>query len=403
MRRFRSFVALFALTLFLSTTTLAADPDLQLEIDASIARGDNDYALSLVNDYLADHADDSNMRFRKAQILGRQSKHDAALREYEILLARYPDDVDFIFGHAQILMQQDASERALVDLRHASELAPDYEDVWRLYYRALSLQSRDTTSGEMQRVREHAALQFPDAGWWHELPEAESPAWTLQAGGSIEHLSGGLAGWNSGFAEVSYSGATNQRYFARGSRDERFGQSDVQLSAGADWQLPDDWFAGAAIASSAGAAFLPRSQYDLHAGRQVAKGWVIGLGYRRRSYASDTVTTLNGTLERYFGDFRAAWTLGVSALNSGSDSVGQVLGLNWYLNDATSFGASINFGEEAEAIAPGLVLKTRVRGATLTGRYQLNDRVSLDWWLGIHEQGDLYRRQYAGMAVSVGI
>jgi YaiO family outer membrane protein len=394
---------LLALAVIPGAIALAAERDIRSEVDTAIAQADYDYALSLINEQLAIDDDDSGMHFRKAQVLARQGKPDAALLEYEALQARYPNDVDYVFGRAQVLLQQGESELALGELRRASELAPDYEDVWRQYYRALSEQSPDASDSEMWHLKEHAALHFPDAEWWRAVPDRQSPVWTLQGGGSVERLSNGLAGWNSQFAEIAYSGMKDQRYFGRGSRDERFGRADTQVSAGADWQLPDNWYAGVSISLAASADFLPRSQYDLHAGRRVAKGWLVGLGFRRRAYANDTVHTWNGNVEHYFGDFRAAWTLSVSSLNGASDSVGHALSLNWYANEATSLGASINFGEEAEAVSPGQVLRTRVRGATLTIRQRLGVRVSLDGWLGLHEQGDLYRRQYAGLAVSVGL
>ena len=72
-------------------------------------------------------------------------------------------------------------------------------------------------------------------------------------------------------------------------------------------------------------------------------------------------------------------------------------------SDTGSVGLTINSGDEAEAIGNGQVLETAVRGITLSGRHQLNGRIGLQWWLGIHDQGDFYRRRFFGMAVSVGI
>jgi YaiO family outer membrane protein len=225
----------------------------------------------------------------------------------------------------------------------------------------------------------------------------------LQAGGSVERLSDGLPGWNSQFAQLTYGGVEDHRYFVRGARDERFGRSDAQLSLGADWQLPQDWFAGISVASSSSPDFMPRSQFELRTGRPIAKGWVVGAGYRRRNYPADHVDSYTATVERYFGDFRAAWTLSLSDLNSGTRSFGQAFTVNWYPSDALSLGTSVSFGDEAEAVGPGQVLKSRVKGFALTGRYSLNARIGLDCWLGVHEQGDFYRRQYAGLAVSVAI
>ncbi|MDH3442117.1 MAG: hypothetical protein OEM63_15260, partial [Gammaproteobacteria bacterium] len=58
-------------------------------------------------------------------------------------------------------------------------------------------------------------------------------------------------------------------------------------------------------------------------------------------------------------------------------------------------------GREAEAIGGGQVLETDVKGFSLNGRHQFNERIGLQWWLGIHNQGELYRRHFVGMAVSI--
>jgi hypothetical protein len=43
-----------------------------------------------------------------------------------------------------------------------------------------------------------------------------------------------------------------------------------------------------------------------------------------------------------------------------------------------------------------------VSNLTLTGNEAFSPRLSLGWWLGTHEQGDFYRRDYAGLSVRVG-
>ena len=60
-------------------------------------------------------------------------------------------------------------------------------------------------------------------------------------------------------------------------------------------------------------------------------------------------------------------------------------------------------GREAEPIGGGQVLETDVKGISLRGRQQFNERFGLQWWLGVHDQGELYRRQFVGMAFSIRI
>ncbi|MDX1500339.1 MAG: YaiO family outer membrane beta-barrel protein, partial [Woeseiaceae bacterium] len=64
-------------------------------------------------------------------------------------------------------------------------------------------------------------------------------------------------------------------------------------------------------------------------------------------------------------------------------------------------GVAWTEGREAEAVAAGTVLETDVSGITVTGRHGLGRRWTVDWWLGTQEQGDFYRRRYAGLALAV--
>lgn len=108
-----------------------------------------------------------------------------------------------------------------------------------------------------------------------------------------------------------------------------------------------------------------------------------------------------GTVEKYLGDFRIAYALGLSHLHGASNSLNHSLTANWYYSDRSSIGISLNTGEETEAIGPGQVLETDVRGVSVSGRRRLTNRLGLQWWLGLHEQGDYYRRQYVGMALTI--
>ena len=389
--------------LFVAAPAMAQTSDTHVQIEQSITQADYSRAMVLIDSYLGENPDDVGMRLRRAQVLRWQGDLDAALREYDALHERHPDDADYLFGRALILLQQERPQLALSDIRLASALAPDYEDVWQLYYRILSLQADGPGSTEMQQLRAHAATHFADAAWWIPPPVEEVLSWTLRAGGTVQHLTDSLAGWSSFFAAAEYTSAHDHRYVASVSRDQRFDNSDVQLALGADWQLPSSWIAGMAVARSNDAYFLPATEFRLHGGRPVGKGWVLDASFRRRNYENDRVDTFGGTVEYYFKQFRSAWFVGLSDLNGSTNSVSQTFSFNWYVRDSMSFGASLNFGEEAELIAPGQVLKTDVSGIAVTGRHRLNDRVSLDWWLGMQNQGDFYRRQYAGMAVSVGI
>jgi hypothetical protein len=83
--------------------------------------------------------------------------------------------------------------------------------------------------------------------------------------------------------------------------------------------------------------------------------------------------------------------------------MGHALTLGWYPSEKRTLGLTIGAGEEIETVGLDQLLRTRVSSLTVNGRETLSPRVSLSWWLGTHEQGDLYRRRYGGISVRIGL
>jgi YaiO family outer membrane protein len=384
----------------LSISTALAN-EITREIESAVSSQNYATAIYLLDEHLLANPHDNIGRFKRAQVLGWKGDYAAARSEYEYLVNESPDNVDYVLGYAQVLTWQGHDARALDELTHARQLAPGYEAVWQLQFRLLSRQNDEASKKALSVFRREVRLQFPHAQWLTEAPEITvNSRWTVHVGLNVENLSDDLPGWNQQFLEMVSDRNNGSRYFVRAARDERFENSDNTIGGGGDWELADNWFTGVNLHIAPDADFQPDSEYGAHAGRSLSGGWVLNLGYRRRNYDTAIVDSYIATTERYFGNFRAAYALSLSHLHGATDSAGHTLTINWYQTEHRSFGLSINSGEEAEAIGAGQVLITDVRGINLTGRHTLSDRVGLNWWFGIHEQGDFYRRQYAGLAVS---
>ena len=375
--------------------------DLTTDIDIAISEQDFVAAVALLDEHLAERPDDDTERFKRAQVFGWMGEYARARDDFDDLMKRHPENVDYVFGRARILGLQGDDAEALTEIRRARDLAPDYEAIWQLQFQLLSRQKTEDARVELDALYLEAEQEFPQAAWLRKPRNETRSSWTILAGLAVEQLSRNLPGWNQQFLEASSDSNGSTRYFFRAARHERFDRSDSTIGGGADWRLPNNWLAGFNADITPGASFQANNEYSLHAGRKFAKNWAADLRYRRRNYDTATVDFYVATTEYYFGNFRAAYTFGLANLHGASLSAGHTATLNWYRNDRTGFGISLNSGNEAEAIDADQVLVTRVRGIVLTGRHALNDRVGLHGWLGIHEQGDFYRRQYAGMAVSI--
>lgn len=378
---------------------LMAGAPARADYAAAIEAGDHEAALVHIDASLLDRPEDPMLRFQRARVLGFIGDDEASLSQLDELCTQYPGDVDFAFARGALLNRMGRIDDALAELDRAARLAPDYEDVWRLRFQVASRHR----ASEIESVRDDSARRFPDADWWQSISGTDGPVWSLTAGAGVDDLSGGLPGWNEQFADArrSLDGGSELRFRAR--RNTRYSSADVSLGAGYRHAFSADWSASADVDLADTPAFQPEVDVSLEVTRAIGNGWQVAVGGRSRQYPADRVTAFNASLERYFGDFRLAYSLGLSRLNDASTLTGHAMAFNWYLTSNMSVGISANRGREAESIGGGRVLESDVWGVAVSGHRDLSDRIAVRWWLGVHEQGDFYRRRFLGMAVTVAI
>lgn len=346
-------------------------------------------------------AADTAERFAHANQALRSGDHAAALETLDSLHEEYPKDVDYSFARGQVLVRLHRDDEAIDQFAHAIRLAPSYEDVWRARYSVLLRQQSQEYQAELLDFREQSARQFPAADWWRPEASRERHPWKLVLGANIDSLSDNLPDWDSQFMEVIYERDEQWLYALHVSRDARDGTGDVSTGLRANSTWASGWIAGVDLATASSPTFVPKTSANAHLTRVLGDGWSTSLRVRYRDYSSATVSSVIGGVEKYFADYRVAYELGSSHLHGASSHTNHVLTANWYYRDESSVGVSLSTGREAESIGGGRVLVTDVSGVAVNGRHQLTERLGLQWWLGTHEQGDLYRRTFLGMAVSI--
>lgn len=340
-------------------------------------------------------------RLEEVGKLRRDGELHVALSKLDALRAEFPHDVDYVLARAQILSQSQRDTEALEELSIATTLAPDYEDVWQLRFRLLDRSTSESAIAQRAALETEAARRFPKATWWQTRLAREASEWMLLIGAGHENLSNGLPGWDSQFVEIHFEEDAYRRYRLRLGRDVRYAEADISIGLGAERSWESGWFAGLDAASSRSPAYQPELGYSGHLGKTLSDGWVVDLRYRQRAYTSTRVGTVVGTIEKYYGDYRFAYGLGWSRLQGTASFANHVATVNWYYGDRANIGLSVSTGNEAESLENGQVLETSVRGITLSGRREITRRVGLQWWLGLHDQGDYYRRRFVGLAFSI--
>jgi YaiO family outer membrane protein len=348
----------------------------------------------------AQQAESTSQRYERAQAFARAGSAQAALAEFDALLAEFPNDADYLLGRAQMQARLGRDAAAVETAERALRLAPDYEDVWQL---RLRLAERAGDDAAVAALRAEVAARFPDASWWQAPPAPVEYRRWLSAGSGTDRLSNDAPDWSREHLRLDWQTAKAGALFAELSRSERFDESDSSLYVGGVWDVLPDWQLGAGLAATKDARFLPERELSLDATRAWAHGWGTAFGVRQRDYVTGDVATYSFTGEKYVSDYRIAYRLDHSRQAGADSALTHALVLTWYPSDKRSVGVTLGTGEEIEIIGLDQLLRTPVDNITFTGNEKLTPRLSLSWWLGTHDQGDFYRRDYAGLSVRIGL
>ena len=369
---------------------------------AALRAGDYTLALRELDDALGAEPNNTALRYQHARTLAFSGAPEAALAEFDALVAEFPDDADYLLGRAQMQARLARDAAAVESAERALVLAPDYEDVWQL---RLQLAERAGDEAATAALRSELAVRFPEAQWWQAKPTAfEYRSW-LSAGSGTDRLSNGAPDWSRHFLRVDWQTPAAATWFAEMSRSERFEEADRSLYVGGNWQALAQWQIGGGVAITDDARFLPERELSVDATRSWAGGWGTAFGAHSRDYTTGgSVVSYSLTAEKYLSDYRIAYRLDRSQQSGVEDSaLAHALQLTWYASDRRNLGVAFGTGEEIEVIGLDRLLHTSVRNVTFSGNETFSPRLSLSWWLGTHEQGVFYRRDYAGLAIRIGL
>lgn len=339
---------------------------------------------------------DTDARDALARSCTRAGQQAEALAHYDRLLAHDSGNVDWLLGKSQALLALQRPGEALPLLEDARRRAPDYEDVWRANANALDQLDEFTAADSLLT---DAASRFPLATWPRERRAALAERRLVERGSrvfadlSYEELSGDRPAWKSASFGYSRPLAGARRVFAGLHFEERFDTRDEQFLAAWSDRLDDDWSYGLAVDFSPDADILPEWSMTAEAGRALPQDWGLGLRLRHASYETVEVDTLATSLEKYLATFSVGYTLNIAKTSDiSSPSFGHLLHLARDYGDANNIALVVGFGEEAETVAPGVVLVTDTKSAALRGIHWFSPAWAIRWDTGWYEQGDFYDR-----------
>lgn len=215
-----------------------------------------------------------------------------------------------------------------------------------------------------------------------------------EAGFTYERLDHDLPDWKSAYLELTHDFAARQTLHGLVRETDRFDQRDTELAAGYYHPFGAAWTALVEASASPDHHVLPKSSLLGQMSWIAGAGWVASAGLRYSEYTEASTRLLIGTLERYFGAWRAGYTLyNGKPEDAGSATTHRVALDHYYYGERSRIGVGVAWGREVEHVGPPVGLITSdVRAVALLGRHWITPGWALTWEAGTHEQGDLYRR-----------
>lgn len=233
-----------------------------------------------------------------------------------------------------------------------------------------------------------ALCSFAASGYAQEGTPAQ-----IEMGASLDTLNNGYADWRSHYIEAEKKLGDRHAVYGSLRETERFKTKDTEVLAGVYYPLAKRWTLWAEGNASPTHSILARWSALGQVQYALDDGWGVHLGLRHTDYSNALINILLVTGERYWSNYRAAYTHSVSTLaGAGSASNGRIQ-LSRYYGEQSGIGVSLSRGAEIENLGSTLgILSTRVQSIGLNGRHWLDRDWAVSYEIATNKQGSLYTR-----------
>jgi YaiO family outer membrane protein len=395
---------------------LSAD-DKQTQIESAVQAGRYVEAETLLRQQINIKPTNWDAHFRLAKVLSWQKKFAEAEFEYQMLLAREPGNADYLLGLAQVCVWRGDARAALPLIETAKSLAPGDPDVWRLHIQALAAVNDTASRRQALLVQQQAAERFPELNWVivssaspePQVKPASEPANVnaldrkfdidhynqIELGASYDHLSKNKGFWRAEYLSFEHRFAPRQLVYATFLQTERFRFNDGQFLLGGYYPLSPKLTLNLEGNVSPSPQVLASNSIMASLQGGLGQGWFLTGGFRHSEYGTGPLQQGFATLESYFADFRAAYTVKVTD-SFDKTQFGHRFDFSYYYQDTSFITLTYNIGAETGGFQ-GVVYDTQFFG--LHGRHWFKQGWALTWELGHIKQGDAYSREGVGLGI----
>lgn len=223
--------------------------------------------------------------------------------------------------------------------------------------------------------------------------QGEAPA-QVEVGSSLDTFDKSyFANWRGNYVVAEKKLGERHSVYGVMSEVERYSKKDTEFLAGYYYPLADRWTLFTEANTSPSHNILAiwsgigQVQYAFD------NGIGVHLGLRHTEYDSAVINILLLTCERYWSNYRAAYTHSTSLLANAGYTSNERIQLSRYYDDRSWIGVGISQGAEMENLGPPRgILNSTVQYAGLNGRHWISRDWALSYEAATNIQGSLYTR-----------
>lgn len=221
----------------------------------------------------------------------------------------------------------------------------------------------------------------------------------VEAGLTRDYLNKGYADWRSSYVEAENKLGERQVVYGMLRETDRFAQKDAELLAGYYHPLGKQWTGLLEGNISSTHIILPRLSALAQLQYAWDEGWGAYVGLRHTEYDSASTNLGIFTLERYWGNYRAAYALYSGYLANAGSTISQRMQFSRYYSDHSWLGIALSGGQELENLGSRGVLQTNVQSLIFNGRHWLSNEWAVSYEVSVTQQGDFYTRNGASLGL----
>jgi YaiO family outer membrane protein len=221
----------------------------------------------------------------------------------------------------------------------------------------------------------------------------------ISTGTGREMLSGDAADWTNSYIDVVHQFSARKSVALRLNTQQRFGLRDDAVALSAYLPVDGKTTLFFEAIKSPQHQFLVRDSLQAQVTRALDDGFGLALGVREARYGNSNngarVTIGEITAERYFADYRVAFSLSPSHSTLAGNAMSYRFTCANYYGTRSNVQLVLAQGTELDRVsAAAPVISAKVRAATVYGRHALSEAWSLDYAMGRSRRADVTHNQF---------